>query len=124
MIEQLWPLESDESKEEMFIALMGTRASLDKDHDNCDEDLLEVIAALDPENAETAKGVRKVCWDKLAAKRDASHRQAATEWKGGWQKQNFTPRELRDLLPPAGELTVWIKRLPQTSSYSGFYDRR
>eukprot|EP00435_Cladocopium_sp_Y103_P032780 s324_g8.t1 len=124
MIEKLWPLETDESKEEMFIALMGTRASIDKDHDNCDKSLLEVISGLDPENAEAAKGVRKECWDKLAAKRDASQKRPVPEWRGGWQKQNFTPRELRELLPPvSADTTVWIKRLPQQSSYSGYYDR-
>lgn len=126
LVSRLWPLESEESKEEMLQALLGKKNSLEKDHDSCDAALLEVIAALDPENAEAAKGVRKVCWDKLSAKREIINRKnkdGASEWRGGWQKQNFTPTELRELLPPTGDTVVWIKRLPQSSTYTGFYDR-
>lgn len=86
--------------------------------------ILEIISGLDPENAEAAKGVRKVCWDKLSAKREIINRKNKDgEWRGGWQKQNFTPTELRELLPPTGDTVVWIKRLPQSSTYTGFYDR-
>ena len=124
LISWLWPMESEESQLEMFVALMGKANALEKDHDSCDASMLEVISGLDPENAEAAKGVRKVCWDKLSAARDTNrkNKDGSSEWRGGWQKQNFTPPELRELLPPT-ETVVWIKRLPQSSTYTGFYDR-
>ena len=118
-------MEPEESQQEMLKSLLGKANPLEKDHGSCDASLLEVISGLDPENAEAAKGIRKVCWDKLSAKRDTNRKSkdSASEWRGGWQKQNFTPVELRELLPPTRDTVVWIKRLPQSSTYTGFYDR-
>ena len=122
LVARLWPDEPEEAQEEMYVALMGKGAYTNKDHDKCEEDLLEVISGLDPENAEAAKGVRKACWDMLSAKQEAAKKAMPTEWKSGWHKQNFTPPELRDLLPPSDSV-VWIKRQPTLATYSGFYER-
>ncbi|CAE7437373.1 unnamed protein product [Symbiodinium sp. CCMP2592] len=144
LIQRLHPGASEEMREAMTAGLMGAAARKRKvrtttteavDQDECPEELLEVISGLDPENADAAKGVRKACVEQLLERQKQRLKEelkpgrsdpAATErtshGQGGWQKQNFTPPELRDLLPPTTK-TCWIKRQIGAKQYAGFYDR-
>ena len=146
LINRLHPSASDEAKAAMRSALLGTRFLKPKhDQDACEEELLKVVSALDPENASAAVGVRKACLRRLlerdnkagpddedAAEGDGADdgadphekgREPQTEKeRGGWQRQNFTPPELSTLLPPT-EAVVWIKRQPAVPQYCGYYER-
>ena len=122
MISRLHGTASEEEQTRMRSALLGSYSKKSvTDNDKCDTDMLNVIAALDPENAQAAKGIRKESWDRLAARKKAEV-SMRLEAPSGWHKEHFTPRELRSLLPPTSA-TCWLKRQPAIPQYSGFYDR-
>ena len=140
LIQRLHPDASEETREAMTAGLMGASARKRKaqktttDQDDCPEELLEVISGLDPENSDAAKGVRKACVEELLERqkerlkadlkpaRSGTAAAASEAPRGGWQRHNFTPPELRGLLPPTAK-TCWIKRQFGAKQYSGFYDR-
>ena len=131
IVTKLFPGVGEAEKSRMVLALCGGKTQADLG-EPCDESMLEVIAGLDPENAIEAKGVRKACFDRLAELSLLKQARPHAEAEGGeekshatgWTKKNFTPVQLKGLLPPAPvDVTVWIKRLPGQSSYCGYYDR-
>ena len=145
LIARLHPKASEDEKSSMAAALQGLTkgkkaAAGSMDQDQCADTLLHVISNLDPENADAAKGLRKECVNRLLDKRTkppeedlkpartaapgtpAASEKDESESRGGWQKHNFTPTELRALLPPTSGV-CWIKRQPAVSQYAGYYER-
>ena len=131
-IPNLFPAASDEEKTRMIALQLKSYREAGAPEDDpddvdgaCPESILEVISGLDPENAHDAKGLRRECFERLMAlkeSRPSKEDKAKPEASSGWKKENYTPAEFKSLLPPADK-TIFIKRLPGQSCYSGFYDR-
>ena len=120
LVDRLFPGLSPEEKQQLISQLGAAQPKATKEEDECDSGMLEIISALDPENAIDAKGIRQQCFDRLAARKFAKDPDKVHPF--GWAKMNFTPTDLKELLPPAA-CTTWIRRQPGLKTYVGFYDR-